>query len=109
MSNNNNYAIQQWRQGWHKSQCWANNVIESLLASEQQLQRIKKSQQNDQICRQVIQFCQTEWPNKALLPHDIQPYYSVSAEISVEDGLVLRGCRIIIPSELQPEMLNKIH
>ena len=91
------------------SQVFVNNVIESLPASEQQLQRIRESQQNDQICRQVIRFCQTEWPNKASLPHNIQPYYSVSAEISLEDGLLLRGCRIIIPSELQPEMLNKIH
>ena len=33
------------------SQVFVNNVIESLPASEQQLQRIKESRQNDQICR----------------------------------------------------------
>ena len=92
-----------------ETQAFVNNVIETLPASEQQLQRIKDSQQRDWVCKQVIQFCQMEWPNKALLPQDIQPYYSVAAEISIENGLLMRGCRIIIPSKLQPEMLNKIH
>ena len=84
-----------------ESQAFVNNVIETLSASEQQLQRIKDSQQRDRVCKQVIQFCQTEWPNKASLPQDIQPYYSVAAEISIENGLLMRGCQIIIPFELQ--------
>ena len=33
----------------------------------------------------------------------------MASEISVENGLLMRGCRIVIPSELQQEMLNKIH
>ena len=27
----------------------------------------------------------------------------------MESGLLMRGCRIVIPSELQYEMLNKVH
>ena len=33
----------------------------------------------------------------------------MASEISVENGLLMRGCCIVIPSELQQEMLNKIH
>ena len=33
----------------------------------------------------------------------------MASEISVENGLLMRGCRIVIPSEHQQEMLNKIH
>ena len=92
-----------------ESQAFVNYIVESLPASEQQLQRIKQLQRQDQVCKQIIQFCQTTWPDKALLSQDIQPYYSMSSEISVENGLLMRGCRIVIPSELQQEMLNKIH
>ena len=92
-----------------ESQAFVNSVIESLPASEQQLQRIQQSQQNDRVCKQIIEFCQTKWPSKASLSKDIQPYYSTAAEISLENGLLMRGGRITIPSELQPEMLAKLH
>ena len=92
-----------------ESQAFVNYIVESLPASEQQLQRIKQFQRQDQVCKQIIQFCQTTWPDKTLLSQDIQPYYSMASEISVENGLLMRGCRIVIPSELQQEMLNKIH
>ena len=91
------------------SQAFVNYIVESLPASEQQLQRIKQIQRQDQVSKQIIQFCQTTWPDKALLVQDIQPYYSMASEISVENGLLMRECRIVIPSELQQEMLNKIH
>lgn len=33
----------------------------------------------------------------------------MATELSVEDGLLIKGCRIVIPTELQSEMLNKLH
>jgi len=58
------------------------------------------------VCVQVMSFCQSQWLDKVLLPNNIRPYYS---ELSVENGLLMRGCRLVIPLELQPEMLSKIH
>ena len=92
-----------------ESQAFVNYIVESLPASEQQLQRIKQFQRQDQVCKQIIQFYQTTWPDKELLSQDIQLYYSMASEICVENGLLMRGCSIVIPSELQQEMFNKIH
>ena len=61
------------------------------------------------MCAQVISFCQLQWLDKALLPRNVQPYYSAKDELSVENGLLMRGCRLVIPLELQLEMLDKIH
>ena len=36
-------------------------------------------------------------------------YYSIAAEISVHDGLLMRGNRIVIPASLRLEMLDRIH
>ena len=92
-----------------QSQAFVNVVLQSIPATEQRIQQIRESQQKDNVCVQVMRFCQSQWPDKALLPNNIQPYYSVRAELSVENGLLMRGCRLVIPLELRPKMLNKIH
>jgi len=92
-----------------QSQAFVNLVLQCLPASEQRIEQIKESQQKDRGLVQIMSYCQSQWPDKASLSSNIQPYYSVRAELSVENGLLMRGCRIVIPPELQREMLNKIH
>ena len=36
-------------------------------------------------------------------------YHTVASEISVQDGLLMRGSRVVIPSALRLEMLDRIH
>ena len=50
-----------------------------------------------------------DWPDKTALSREVQPFHSVAIELSVENGLLMRGCRIVIPTVLQSEMLCKIH
>ena len=49
------------------------------------------------------------WPGKAHIPDSLTPYLSVSGEITVVDGLLMRGGRIIIPSTLHSSILEKLH
>ena len=50
------------------------------------------------------------WPSdKALLPPEIQPYWSFRDEISIHEGVLLKSDQVIIPSSLRQEMLTKIH
>ena len=44
-----------------------------------------------------------------ILSKDIQPFRSVAAELSVENELLLKGSRIVAPTELRSEMLDKLH
>ena len=50
------------------------------------------------------------WPE---LRHDcpsiLQPYWNYRDELAVEDGLLLKGTKLIIPKQMQPEVLNQIH
>ena len=39
----------------------------------------------------------------------MRPYYPVAFQISVDQGLLMRGSRLIIPSSLHQEMLGRIH
>ena len=36
-------------------------------------------------------------------------FHAVSSQLSVEDGLLMRGSRIVIPSDLRQDMLHRIH
>ena len=37
------------------------------------------------------------------------PKYTISSELSVKDGLLMRGDRIVIPAELQQDILHRLH
>jgi len=51
----------------------------------QRIQQIKESQQKDRGFVQMMSYCQSQWPDKASLSSNIQPYYSVRAGLSVEN------------------------
>ena len=36
-------------------------------------------------------------------------YLNVATELSVKDGILMRGSRIVIPVALRPEMLDRVH
>ena len=84
-------------------------VVESLPVTERQLETIKLHQREDETCQLIASYWQTGWPEKHQLPAAVCPYHSVASEISVQQGLLMRGGRIIIPFSLRQEMLGKIH
>lgn len=84
-------------------------IIQSLPATEERLEEIRRHQQQDDICQLLTSYCQSGWPDKKNLPEATRPYSSVAAELSVENGLLLRGCRIVIPSSLREDILKRLH
>ena len=53
---------------------------------------------------------QTGWSqNICDLPKEIQPYWIFHEEITIEDGLLLKGTHIIIPQTLCKEMIQLLH
>ena len=50
------------------------------------------------------------WPDeKQDLPAELIPYYSFRDEMSVQDGLIFKGQRVIVPFSMRPEMKTAIH
>ena len=47
------------------------------------------------------------WPQTITeLPPELRPYWTFREEISIEDGILLKGERIIIPAVDQPDILQ---
>ena len=84
-------------------------VMDHLPATEQRHHEIKQCQESDEACQQIAEFCQSGWPEKTSLTAAVKPYFPLSAEFSVYDGLLLRGGHIVIPPPLRKELLNRIH
>ena len=53
---------------------------------------------------------QQGWPKTIKeVPSKIQPYWTFREELTIEDGLVLKGTRIIIPNKKREDILKLIH
>ena len=50
------------------------------------------------------------WPlHRASLPSALTPYHDYRDELTVQDGIILRGHRIIIPTSMHREIKEKVH
>ena len=93
----------------HEMAACVNVVVQSLPATEKQLERIRQHQEEDEVCRQVAAYCESRWPSRQVLVGAVKHYYSVASELAVEDGFLIRGNRLVIQALLQLEMLDRIH
>jgi len=85
-------------------------VEEDLLLQQEtasyinsEMEQIKSNQEGDE------EYCQSGWPSRQSLSEVIKLYYPVASEISVKDGLLMRGNQVVIPAALRLEMLNPGH
>ena len=57
-----------------------------------------------------IYTVQNGWPsNIKELPREIQAFWTFREEMTIKDGLILKGTRIVISSQKQAEILKLIH
>ena len=85
------------------------SIIAALPASDPKLSEIRKAQDKDKVCQQVKRYCLDQWPDKEHLDQDLKPYYQVNDELTIVRGLLMKGTRIVIPTGLQRETLERIH
>ena len=84
-------------------------VVKNLPATDKQVQRIKRHQEEDEECQEAIQHTLSGWPSRLSLCGVMKHYLNIATELSVKDGILMRGNRLVIPSALRLEMLDRIH
>ena len=81
-------------------------IVNNLPASEERLKVIREQQDQDQVCKQLKRYClegKAEWKGP------LKPYYHVRSELTVAEGLLLRGSQMVIPTSMRAEILDRIH
>jgi hypothetical protein len=59
--------------------------------------------------QQLIQYVATGFPSKSSLPPELQPYFKLQDDLSVDEGLVLYKTRICIPKSQRRDVLKRLH
>ena len=74
------------------------------------LDQLRKSTAQDNQLTRLSCCINTGFPcEKKNLPTDLQEYWNYRDTLSIENGLLTCGSRIIVPQEIQTEMLQYIH
>ena len=74
------------------------------------IEKLKDSTQRDPILRAVYQLTKQGWPHQQRhVPHAAKRYWDFRDKLSNDDGLVLKGLRLVIPHKLQEEYLHHLH
>ena len=74
------------------------------------LGEIRTKTHSDDTLNVLKQVIITGWPqDKYYLPHSLTPYFNYRDELSVQDGIIVRGERVIIPVSMRNEMKVKLH
>ncbi|XP_028042295.1 uncharacterized protein K02A2.6-like [Bombyx mandarina] len=69
---------------------------------------LRNATSNDSILREVIKYIQNGWPKK-IINAEVKPYYLCRLPLSVENGCVMRGHKVVIPGSLRHRILTELH
>ena len=74
------------------------------------LEEVRAAAAGDEVARQLRERVLAGFPNeKKDLPAVLRPYWPVHEHLSVDDGLVVYGRRLVIPAALRRQMLQRLH
>ena len=82
-------------------------LLQHLDESPVTVNDIRKWTKRDPLLAQVLQFVEQGWPHK--FDSSLAPYSSRSTELSVLDGCILWGARVVIPPQGQQAVLQELH
>lgn len=79
--------------------------------TQAKLLEVKGETVKDDVLQKLISVIQSpRYPKKMTdLDPDVRPYYPILHELSVENGVVYKGERVVIPGTLRKHMLTVIH
>ena len=90
-------------------QGFVEGVLQSLPATKGRLEEYSTAQQKDPVCAQMREYCESEWPVKEDISPELAPYFKVQNQLTLCENLLLYNGRIVIPSSLRKETLEKVH
>ena len=86
-------------------------AMNSLLdVPDKTTQEVHEAAQKDPVLQTLLQFTDEGWPaRKSDVPEPIRLYFDIRDMLSHQDGIILKGERILIPFTLRSEMKNRLH
>ena len=84
--------------------------VDFVRFSDERIQELRNKTKDDRVLRTLSETIVTGWPKTIKeLPTSIRSYWAFRDELSVEDGILLKGTRVIIPESMQSFILDRLH
>ena len=87
-----------------------NSIQCPFNASPTRFVEIRMETSEDSTVHALCEIISLGWPeNRAHCPTHLMPFWNFRDELSVEDGLILKGQRVILPKSMHAAALEQIH
>ncbi|UYV69307.1 K02A2.6-like [Cordylochernes scorpioides] len=86
-----------------------NAVLSSITDKDEMLTKIFEAQQEDTTLKAVVNYLEQGWPDKKKMSQALLSYWHVKDELGVQNGLLMRSCRLVIPASMKLEILDELH
>jgi len=85
-------------------------VTNQLPISQAGLLQIQRETEKDGSLQSLKAVIQQGWPDdRSALPPVVSPYFNMRDEMSVQDGLIFKQERVVVPKAARGELLRRIH
>ena len=86
------------------------NMVQYFLVSEMTQNIIRTATESYPVMKELKTTIREGWPeNKELLPARIRNYFPFCEELTLQNGLVFKGERLVVPERAREEMKARIH
>lgn len=83
-----------------------------LPKGKERLERLQKETDADTVLSTLKSVISQGWPDDRSKLQNIltpRPYFSFADELSVQDGIIFKGERVVVPASMRSEMKKDIH
>ena len=85
-------------------------VMSVKTISTSRMDELRNATSVDPTMQKLVSTIKSGWPEKYKhVPPEIKPYYHVRDELIVDDGIVLRNHRMVVPQSLRKTYLEQLH
>jgi hypothetical protein len=85
-------------------------VCQLLIRSEEAMTKFQQATAADEELPIVLKYIREGWPSsKKACAGRALPYFNLHSSLSEADGVVMYGSRVVIPTALRSEILDKLH
>ena len=73
-------------------------------------QQIKQCTIADAALQSLMNMIMTVWPlTKEEVPDSVHEYWNYKEELTVQDGVLYKGMKVIVPASMRPQMIARAH
>ena len=84
-------------------------LVDHLNSSPITADQIKEATRRDPDLSIILQYVQQGWPHRDAIEKHVMPFYERRDELTVHDGCLLWGTRVIVPKVHRSDVLIQLH